>query len=246
MLNIVMEDDNKIIVYKKAGQLSQSGKSFDLDLVSEVMTYRRKKGEPPYAAIINRLDRPVAGLVLIAKNQKEAARLSALMQKETLCKQYDAILCGKPEQNQETLVDYLLKDGKENVSAVVSQDAQGAKRAELRYEVVKRLSDKVCLKDAETITKETKVEGDLCDTAENSGDLTMVHIHLITGRHHQIRVQFSSRNLPLLGDVKYGGIPGTDTAQRYVGRNQIALCASSLTVDGKTYTVKPEWLNIIE
>lgn len=58
----------------------------EMDLVSEVLTYRKSKGEEAYAAIINRLDRPVSGLVLMAKNKKEAARLSLLMQKETLCK----------------------------------------------------------------------------------------------------------------------------------------------------------------
>ena len=57
-----------------------------MDLVSEVLTYRKSKGEEAYAAIINRLDRPVSGLVLMAKNKKESARLPLLMQKETLCK----------------------------------------------------------------------------------------------------------------------------------------------------------------
>ena len=58
----------------------------EMDLVSEVLTYRKSKGEEAYAAIINRLDRPVSGLVFMAKNKKESARLSLLMQKETLCK----------------------------------------------------------------------------------------------------------------------------------------------------------------
>lgn len=219
MLDIIMEDADKIILYKKAGQLSQSGKSFELDLVSEVMAYRRKKGEPPYAAIINRLDRPVSGLVLMAKSQKEAARLSALMQRESLNKEYDAVVCGKPEPLSGTFVDYLIKDGKENVSRVATEKTAGAKRAELRYEVV----------SCESVTQEQRV-------------YSMVHIQLITGRHHQIRVQFASRNLPLLGDVKYGGEAVSGADGKYIRRNQIALCASSLTVDGKTYSVVPEWM----
>ena len=85
-MDMVYEDKDKIILNKPAGQLSQSGKSFEMDLVSEVLTYRKSKGEEDYATIINRLDRPVSGLVLMAKNKKEAARLSLLMQKETLCK----------------------------------------------------------------------------------------------------------------------------------------------------------------
>ena len=70
MLNIVYEDKNKIILNKPAGQLSQSGKSFEVDLVSEVLAYRKSKGEEAYAAIINRLDRPVSGLVLMARIRK--------------------------------------------------------------------------------------------------------------------------------------------------------------------------------
>lgn len=81
-MDIVYEDKDKIILNKPAGQLSQSGKSFEMDLVSEVLAYRKSKGEEAYAAIINRLDRPVSGLVLMAKNKKEAARLSLLMQKK--------------------------------------------------------------------------------------------------------------------------------------------------------------------
>ena len=77
-MDMVYEDKDKIILNKPAGQLWQSGKSFEMDLVSEVLTYRKSKGEEAYAAIINRLDRPVSGLVFMAKNKKESARLSLL------------------------------------------------------------------------------------------------------------------------------------------------------------------------
>ena len=72
MLDIIYEDKNMIVVNKPAGQLVQSGRSFELDLTSEVLNYRREKGEEAYAAVINRLDRPVSGLVLFAKNKKDA------------------------------------------------------------------------------------------------------------------------------------------------------------------------------
>ena len=71
----------------------------EMDLVSEVLTYRKSKGEEAYAAIINRLDRPVSGLVLMAKNKKEAARLSLLMQKETLCKLLSLIHISEPTRH---------------------------------------------------------------------------------------------------------------------------------------------------
>ena len=69
MLDIIYEDRNMIVVNKPAGQLVQSGRSFELDLTSEVLNYRREKGEEAYAAVINRLDRPVSGLVLFAKKR---------------------------------------------------------------------------------------------------------------------------------------------------------------------------------
>lgn len=75
MLDIIYEDRNMIVVNKPAGQLVQSGRSFELDLTSEVLNYRREKGEEAYAAVINRLDRPVSGLVLFAKNKKRGIKI---------------------------------------------------------------------------------------------------------------------------------------------------------------------------
>lgn len=110
MLNIIHETKDIIIVNKPAGQLSQGAKGFDLDLVSEVMTYNASQGKPAYAAIINRLDRPVSGLVLIAKNKSAAAKYSTLMQKEGgFNKQYEALICGKLSEPKGTFVDYLKK-----------------------------------------------------------------------------------------------------------------------------------------
>ncbi len=80
--SIVYEDKNMIICNKCPGWLSQSGKNFEPDMVSALMEYRVRHGEEPYIAIINRLDRPVGGLVLFAKNKKTAADLSALLQKK--------------------------------------------------------------------------------------------------------------------------------------------------------------------
>ena len=205
MLNVIYEDKDKIIVNKPAGQLSQSARGFDMDLVSEVLTYRKNKGEEAYAAIINRLDRPVSGLVLIAKNKKEAARLSALMQRESLCKQYLVLVCGRPHSDT----------GKDNTSKVVSKEQAGAKKAVLEYSLI---------------------------DYDEERNVSRLLINLITGRHHQIRVQLSSRNLPVVGDGKYGGNPAVKKAEEYhIKRGCIALCAKSLTVDGKVYEAEPEF-----
>ena len=240
MLNIIHETKDIIIVNKPAGQLSQGAKGFDLDLVSEVMTYNASQGKPAYAAIINRLDRPVSGLLLIAKNKSAAAKYSTLMQKEGgFNKQYEALICGKLSELKGTFVDYLKKDGRTNTSAIVPADAAAndkeAKLSKLEYEVI---------------------------SYDEVKDITHVRIHLITGRHHQIRVQFASRGHALVGDYKYSAYEhnaacdmdaagyGNDSG-RYdmdaavkassLKRNQIALCAVSLTIDDKTYSVTPDF-----
>ena len=206
MLNIIHETKDIIIVNKPAGQLSQGAKGFDLDLVSEVMTYNASQGKPAYAAIINRLDRPVSGLVLIAKNKSAAAKYSTLMQKEGgFNKQYEALICGKLSEPKGTFVDYLKKDGRTNTSAVVPSDAatndKEAKLSKLEYEVI---------------------------SYDEVKDITHVRIHLITGRHHQISVQFASRRNPLVGDYKYATADcGMDNAVKAVAlkRNHLPSCS---------------------
>ena len=208
MLNIIHETKDIIIVNKPAGQLSQGAKGFDLDLVSEVMTYNASQGKPAYAAIINRLDRPVSGLVLIAKNKSAAAKYSTLMQKEGgFNKQYEALICGKLSELKGTFVDYLKKDGRTNTSAIVPADAAAndkeAKLSKLEYEVI---------------------------SYDEVKDITHVRI---------------SRRHPLVGDYKYAtAYCGMDNAVKAVAlkRNQIALCAVSLTIDNKTFSVTPDFV----
>lgn len=203
-MQIIYEDNRMLIVDKPAGQLVQSGKNFDLDLVSEAMMYRQKKGEEAYAAVINRLDRPVRGLVVLAKTKKAAAELTKAMQQQEFCKIYMALVSGQLQKKSGTLVDYLQKDGKTNMSSVVSENVPNAKLAKLEY----------------------TVEAEL----ENA---TLVRVHLLTGRHHQIRVQFANQGHALLGDKKYGTVD--------YKRNQIALCACELTVEGKIYKIPEPW-----
>ncbi len=225
-MQIIYEDDLYMVVYKKAGQLTQSGKNFDVDLTSEVLNYRKKKGEAVYAALINRLDRPVSGLVLFAKTKNEAARLSKQMQQGGFSKYYYACIYGKMEASAGVLVDYLKKDDKSNTSFVTVKTETGAKRAELEYKVMQVYE------------------------SANKESISLVQIRLITGRHHQIRVQFASRGCPVLGDVKYCAAlseKATVFAKDcgiVLGRHQIALCAYSLKVDGKVHSVEPEWLKV--
>lgn len=184
MLKVIYEDKDKLIVDKKAGQLSQSGKSVDVDLVSEVLAYRKKKKEEVYAAIINRLDRPVAGLVLFAKNKEAAARYSREVQdKGSISKIYEAYVYGKVDCKKETLVDYLIYDKVNNTSSI--------------YDMTQSMQDNEDLKEA-------RLEYELLSYDEES-NVSRIRIKLMTGRHHQIRVQFSSRMHALYGDNKYHG-----------------------------------------
>ena len=106
--------------------------------------------------------------MVYAKNQKAAAHLSRQVQDGKLEKIYQAVVCGKPVDNVGKYVDYLLKDGKTNTSRIVDKSAAGAKRAELEYQIL-----------------EEKEQGD-------GAVRSLVEIHLHTGRHHQIRVQFAA------------------------------------------------------
>ena len=140
-MNIIYEDSDVLIVNKPAGVLTQSNRSFDKDLTSEVMTYRLKKGETAYAAVINRLDRPVGGLVLFAKNKKTAADLSNMLQKQTFNKMYYAVVEGRPSDDKDVFEDYLIKDALNNISYVTDKDTPDSRYAKLEYELVKTAKD---------------------------------------------------------------------------------------------------------
>lgn len=174
---IVYEDENIIICNKPAGIASQSERGFEQDLLSQVLTYRTGKKEAAYAAIINRLDKPVGGLVLFAKNKRAAAELSALKGEHSIEKEYFALVEGKIMEKGE-YTDFLAKDKKNNISKIVNENTRDAKKALLIYEP---LSYKI-------------IDG---------VEYTRLKIRLLTGRHHQIRVQMSGHGHPLYGDVKY-------------------------------------------
>ncbi len=125
---------------------------------------------------VHRLDRAVGGVMVFAKTSDCAARLSATVSRNEMVKEYVAVLCGIPEDESGILKDLLFKDSSKNKSFVVKRQRKGVKEASLEYR--------------------------LLSTADN---LSLVKIKLHTGRTHQIRVQFSSRKMPLLGDGKYGG-----------------------------------------
>ena len=178
MLKVLYEDNHIIVVIKPYNIPSQSDKTNDIDMLSLVKEYIKEKYQKPgnvYVGLVHRLDRPVGGIMVFAKTSKAASRLSESIRNKSFSKTYLAVVNGKFEKQNGILENYLWKDEALNMSKVVSKDKKGAKLARLSYEVL----------------------------AEKN-DLSLVKINLETGRHHQIRVQFSNAGHSLYGDQKYG------------------------------------------
>ncbi len=180
-MKVIYEDNHIIVVEKMVNIPSQADKTEDVDMLSIIKSYLKEKYNKPgnvYLGLVHRLDRPVGGVMVFAKTSKAASRLSEQVRNKTFKKEYLVICNGKMEKNQDTLVDYLWKDEKKNTSYVVKSTKKNAKQAILAYEVLKY------------------------DETQN---LSVLRINLHTGRHHQIRVQLSSRMHAIYGDNKYHG-----------------------------------------
>lgn len=177
-VSIVYEDNHLLVVVKPPNMPTQADDSGDADLHSTMKAYIAEKYQKPgavYLGLVHRLDRPVGGLVVLAKTSKAADRLSAQVRDKTMYRQYVAAVRGDAKEASE-LCDFLLKDGRTNMVRAVPANTPGAKDAKLRYQK--------------------------CGEADG---LTLVRVRLFTGRSHQIRVQLSHAGLPIWGDARYGG-----------------------------------------
>ena len=134
---------------------------------------REALGEQNFRTV-HRLDRVVSGLMVLARTKRAASDLSQQIRDGIFHKEYTAVLHGSPAESTGTLVDLLARDKAERKTYVVTEPGKDVQEAILHYEVL-----------------------------DQTADLSKVRIELVTGRTHQIRCQFSSRNLPLVGDRKY-------------------------------------------
>ena len=176
-LKIFYEDNHIIVVEKKANILSQADSTKDIDMLTIIKKYIKEKYNKPgnvYLGLVHRLDRPVGGIMVFARTSKAASRLSEEVRNHTLKKTYLAVVHGILEKSDGVFSDYLKKIGNGNTIVTTKNDG---KYSELHYKVL-------------SYNKKDKQ--------------TLVEINLITGRHHQIRVQFASRGYPLCGDQRYG------------------------------------------
>lgn len=177
MLKVLYENKNAIACVKPHGVLSQSGAegAEEPNMLGLVSEHIGTE-----AGLIHRLDRPTGGIMVFSKNKNtEGVLSSAVSDKERCVKEYLAVVSGTPSEAEGEMRDLLFKDQRAGKSFVVSSHRRGAKEAMLSYKL-------------------------LGSRVGEHGELSLVKIRLGTGRTHQIRVQFASRNMPVAGDGKYG------------------------------------------
>ena len=175
-LEVLFEDEDLLVCYKPAGIATQTAKTTEQDMVSLIRNYRADKGEDTYVGVIHRLDQPVEGVLVFAKNAAAAAILCKELKQRQFAKYYYAIVTRENLPPSGVLEDYVVKDGRKNRAMIVKESHPRGKKAVLHYQVVNKIDDR-----------------------------SLLDIRLDTGRFHQIRVQLAGRTAPILGDVKYGG-----------------------------------------
>jgi 23S rRNA pseudouridine1911/1915/1917 synthase len=177
-MKVIYQDNHLIIVNKAPGEIVQGDKTGDKPLSEIVKEYIRTKYNKPgevFLGVVHRLDRPVSGVVVFARTSKALARMNSLISSREIQKTYWAIVKGVPSETHGHLIDYLWKNETQNKSYVVPETHKGALRAELEYKLLAK-----------------------------GKDYSLLEVNLMTGRHHQIRVQLSAIGLIIKGDLKYG------------------------------------------
>ena len=177
-LQILFEDNHIIIVNKRAGDITQGDKTGDKPLSEVVKEYLKIKYNKPgnvYLGVVHRLDRPTSGIIIFAKTSKSLERLNKMLRDKTIHKTYWAIVKNQPKKEQDTLINFLKKNPKNNKSTAYSREVEGSKKAILHYKTLKSLDN-----------------------------YHLLEVDLETGRHHQIRCQLAAIGSPIKGDLKYG------------------------------------------
>jgi 23S rRNA pseudouridine1911/1915/1917 synthase len=178
MIEVLFEDNHLIAVYKKPSDLSQSDKTGDVALDSEVKKYLADKYNKPgevFLGLVHRLDRPVGGVMLFARTSKALERMNEIFRTRDVRKTYLAVVNERPPEDEAVLTHYLKKNEKQNKTYVYDKEVNGSKQSSLSYRLVGR-SDRYFL----------------------------LEVELHSGRHHQIRAQLAKIGCPVKGDLKYG------------------------------------------
>ncbi|MBR3895088.1 MAG: RluA family pseudouridine synthase [Clostridia bacterium] len=174
-MNILFEDQSVTVAIKPPDLLSEQ--TSEKNGFADLLAARNPNG---YVGVVHRLDRGVGGVMVYARTPQAAAKLSSAIQSHAVEKEYLAVVHGTLAQSEGRLRDLLFHDRARNKTFVVERERRGVKEAILDYRTL-------------GVTEH-----------DEYGSLSLLQVKLHTGRTHQIRVQFSSRRHPLLGDGKYG------------------------------------------
>lgn len=176
--SVIFEDNHLLVVNKSPGVLVQGDETGDVPLSELCKQYVKEKYNKPgavFMGVVHRLDRPVSGVVVLAKTSKALERMNALFREKETRKTYWAIVVHKPRKQEETLTHWLKKDEKKNKATAFNRETVGALKSELSYKLL----------------------------GQNSGKY-LLEVNPVTGRPHQIRVQLATVGCAIVGDLKYG------------------------------------------
>ncbi len=195
MINIIYEDNHLLVLNKACGDLVQGDQTGDQTLADKAKEYLKLKYNKPgnvFLGIPHRLDRPTSGIVVYTKTGKALQRMTGLFKNKEIKKIYHAVCVGEVPQKQMQLSNFLIKNKSQNKSYVTSSNTTGARKAVLNFELKGKFQK-----------------------------YSFLEIELITGRHHQIRVQLQNIGLLIKGDLKYGYPTPNDDAGIHLHAHRI-------------------------